>query len=414
MMDGIDQSASAVGDAGASSTQPADAAEQARSNDARFWLAAIADASGDALIGNDLNDIVISWNKAAESMFGYSDNEMIGQPITLIIPQSRIEEELAISGRISRGERVAHFETQRQTKDGRIIPISLSISPVYDAAGKMIGTSKIARDCSERDERVRELNAVVTELKRTNKEVEAFVYMVSHDLKAPLVNLQGFSHELLLSCAELQQAIASLPVAPEITDAIRPIVDEDIAGALGYIGANVSKFERLINALLRLSRTGQQIYELETIDIRRIVESTVALLRSTAEKAGATISLGELPNAVADIVATEQVFANLIGNAIKYLQPGRQGEIEVAGIAEGGMAHYWVRDNGAGIAEQSKARLFQVFQRFHPELGAGDGMGLAAVKRIVERHGGAVWVDSIVGSGSTFHFTLPAADTDQG
>ncbi|WP_337847888.1 MASE1 domain-containing protein [Sphingomonas sp.] len=252
-----------------------------------------------------------------------------------------------------------------------------------------------------------QLGARTEELARKNEEVEAFVYIVSHDLRAPLVNLQGFSRELELSCKELETTLAEAQVAPNVSKTLHTVVEDGIGGALRYIGSSVSKFERLINALLLLSRTGQQEYRIETIDTVALVTSTVDTYRQTIEAAGATVIVGDLPEAQGDMTAIGQVFSNLLGNSLKYLRPGRPGKIEIGGVLEETGLRYWVRDNGAGIPESVRPRLFQIFQRFHPELASGDGIGLAAIKRIVERHGGRIWVDSICERGSTFQFTLP-------
>lgn len=259
-----------------------------------------------------------------------------------------------------------------------------------------------------------QLEARTTELARKNEEVEAFVYIVSHDLRAPLVNLQGFSHELELSCAELETTLAGAQVPPGISASLRAVVENGIGSALRYIGSSVSKFEHLINALLLLSRTGQQEYRMETIDMAALVASTVDAYRQTIDSSAATVKIDNLPDARGDMTAIGQVFSNLLDNALKYLQPGRPGEIEIGGSTTEVGLRYWVRDNGVGIPESVRPRLFQIFQRFHPELASGDGIGLAAIKRIVERHGGRIWADSSFSHGSTFQFTLPTPTTEIG
>ena len=275
-------------------------------------------------------------------------------------------------------------------------------------------TSALEQANSELASTNAELGIRTTELARKNEEVEAFVYIVSHDLRAPLVNLQGFSRELELSCGELETTLAGAELAPETAGTLRSIIEDGIGGALKYIGSSVSKFERLINALLLLSRTGQQEYRMERIDTASLVASTVDTYRQTIDACAATVSIGDLPDACGDVTALGQVFANLLDNALKYLHAERPGIIEIGGVAEEADLRFWVRDNGAGIPDAVRPKLFQVFQRFHPELASGDGIGLAAIKRIVERHGGRMWAESTVDQGSTFHFTLPAPKTEQG
>ena len=189
---------------------------------------------------------------------------------------------------------------------------------------------------------------------------------------------------------------------------MRRIITDDIPGSLRFIRASTTKFQRLIDALLALSRSGRQDYASEAVDVQGIVSTTIDSLRQSITASGARVSSMHLPGAQGDATAIGQVFANLIGNALNYLQPGRPGVIEVGGEMRGDVSHYWVRDNGSGFPPSAQPRLFQVFQRFHPTLASGEGMGLAIVKRAVERHGGKVSVDSREGIGSTFHLTLPA------
>ncbi len=257
--------------------------------------------------------------------------------------------------------------------------------------------------------RTAELAATNRELARKNEEVEAFVYIVSHDLRSPLVNLQGFSRELEASCRQLQEVTERAAMPHSIVQAVSRIIKDDIAGALHFIVASTNKFERLIDSLLTLSRYGRQEYELRELDIRAVVTATTDAAQAQIDRCEATILIGDLPLAMGDSTAIGQVFSNLIGNAMKYALPTRPVEIVLAGVTEQDMVHYWVRDNGAGISDSAQRRLFQVFQRFHPKLAEGEGMGLAIVKRIVERHGGRVWAESQEGVGTTFHLTLPSA-----
>jgi signal transduction histidine kinase len=257
------------------------------------------------------------------------------------------------------------------------------------------------------ERRTEELAMANAVLAQRNEDVEAFIYIVSHDLRVPLVNLQGFSRELERSCRDIEGLLQTAP-SPARGEKIKAILDDDIAGALRYISASTNKFQRLIDALLLLSRTGKHELRLEVIDLRTLVDTTLLSLRQSIERSGAEIAIDPLPAVTGDVTAIGQVFANLISNALKYLQPGRPGQIRIGGESKDGAVHCRVSDNGAGIPASSQRRLFQVFQRFHPELAPGEGMGLAIVKRLVERHGGKVWAESEQGVGTTFHVTLPA------
>jgi signal transduction histidine kinase len=248
------------------------------------------------------------------------------------------------------------------------------------------------------------------ELAAKNEEIESFVYVVSHDLRAPLVNLRGFSEELRASCGELERTVNASGMPEPAAKDVSRILHEDIDGSLHYVTASGTKLQRLIDALLMLSRTGRDDYELERLSVSDIVRATLDVLRVSIDASGARVEVGELPDVHGDLTAIGQVFTNLISNAVKYLQPGRPGSIQIGGSEQqDDMCHFWVRDNGAGMHPNAQRRVFQVFQRFHPELASGEGMGLAIVKRVVERHGGRVWVESEPGVGSTFHVTLPNA-----
>jgi signal transduction histidine kinase len=258
------------------------------------------------------------------------------------------------------------------------------------------------------------LQNTLDELQRKNTEVETFVYIVSHDLRAPLVNLQGFVREVEESCERLRQLAAAAPHTPDHlpsahSQEILKILDGDVAGALRFIGASATKFDRLIKALLNLSRQGRQTYKWTLIDANELVAQTLATMQQQLTESGASISVNTLPQVFADEDSLCQVFSNLISNAIKYRCPDRSLHIDIGGAEESEFVHFWVKDNGLGLPESSKARIFQAFQRFHPQYADGDGMGLVLVQRIAERHGGKVWVESQEGLGSTFHISLPAS-----
>ena len=220
-----------------------------------------------------------------------------------------------------------------------------------------------------------------------------------------------FMGALLLGAWAFHQGTAApqMDLREKLKDvsAVESILNEDMPAALRYISASVTKFQRLINALLQLSRHGRQNYNAQEVDAEELVRSALDLVQLSFAASGGKVSVGRLPRVYGDATALGQVFANLIGNAVKYRHPERPLEVEIAAEEKGAEAHCWVRDNGIGFPPSAAPRLFQVFQRFHPELAEGEGMGLAIVKRIVERHGGRVWAEGEEGVGTTFHFTLP-------
>ncbi|HEY0554573.1 MAG TPA: ATP-binding protein, partial [Thermoanaerobaculia bacterium] len=256
------------------------------------------------------------------------------------------------------------------------------------------------------------LAAANEELRQKTGEVETFVYSVSHDLRSPLVNLQGFSRELDGSVRDLRHLFAGADL-PAATRGRIAAIDRDMTESLRFIQTAVSRSGNIIDALLRLSRAGRIEYQWQPVDVGSVVHRIVDAMRATVEQRGAEVIAGDLPPAWGDPTALDQVFANLIGNALNYLDPSRPGRIEIGARAPGvpgAPITYWVRDNGVGIAEGHQSKLFVAFQRLHGDLAPGEGIGLALTRRIVERHGGKIWVESRDGAGSTFLLTLPAVE----
>jgi PAS domain S-box-containing protein len=259
-------------------------------------------------------------------------------------------------------------------------------------------------------ERTAELERANRDLAQKNAENEMFVYSVSHDLRSPLVNLQGFSKELEKACKWLGELFADESLPAAVRQRGSALLAGEVAKSLGFIQSAVMRLSGIIDALLQLSRVGRVDYRWEAVDVGQVVARVVTAAQGTIAARGASVTVGALPPAHGDRVAVEQLFGNLIGNALTYLDPARPGVIEVGALeAAGGAVTYYVRDNGLGIAEAHKQKIFQAFQRAHPGVGSGEGLGLAIVARVAERHRGRVWVESRPGAGSTFYVSLPAA-----
>ncbi len=259
-------------------------------------------------------------------------------------------------------------------------------------------------------------HAMAASLAEKDRENEMFIFSVSHDLRSPLVNLQGFSRELTLSCEDLRAALAGGDVSAATRTRVDTLLDQDIGTSVQFIRTAVTRLSAIIDALLRLSRAGRVEYRLQSVDVENAVGRVVETLGTTIAQRGAQVNLGSMPPAWADPTALEQVFANLIGNALNYLDPAKAGLVEVGASVPNGkdgdtlanLITYYVKDNGLGVPEAYQAKLFHAFQRLHPDAAPGEGIGLALVRRVVERHGGKIWFESTEGTGSTFSFTLPA------
>lgn len=269
------------------------------------------------------------------------------------------------------------------------------------------------------EERKRELERHTADLSRTNRELkqrneenEMFVYSVSHDLRSPLVNLEGFSQELLMVSQDLRELFEQGDLPPDVKKQGIELVDEDVATSIHFIRTGVSRLSDIIDALLRLSRVGRVDYRWQEVEVEPVVTRITDAMKTTVDEKGARIDAAHLPPTWGDATAIEQIFANLISNALNYLDKERPGLIEVGGeAADDGLNTYYVKDNGVGIPEEHKSKVFQIFQRLQPET-EGEGLGLTLVRRIVERHGGRIWVESVEGEGSTFFVQLPGVSSE--
>ena len=250
------------------------------------------------------------------------------------------------------------------------------------------------------------------DLAQKNQENEMFVYSVSHDLRSPLVNLQGFSRELSNLAGDIRTLLTDERLPEDIRQNAVNLVDGEMNHSIRFIQSAVTRLSSIIDALLRLSRAGRVEYQSQPVELGLVLARIVESVSGTINQKDAEIDVDDLPATFGDPTAIEQVFANLVQNALNYLDPARLGKIEV-GVsarpqdAQYGCTTYYVKDNGLGIPKQYSAKVFQVFKRFHGEVAKGEGIGLAIVRRIVERHGGRVWFESQVGEGTTFFVAMP-------
>jgi signal transduction histidine kinase len=260
----------------------------------------------------------------------------------------------------------------------------------------------------------RAFHEMADKLNVQKQENDLFVYSVSHDLRSPLVNLQGFSEELGRSAADLKSLLHHEGVSAAVRERGRTILTGSIDESLHYIKTAVGRLSRIIDALLRLSRAGRVVYQVQLTDVRPIVSRIIDSLHDSIAGKGAKISVGEMPPAWGDPTAIEKIFGNLIANAVQYLESSRPGRIEVGALATNGasadrhLSVYFVRDNGLGIPEQYHERVFAPFNRLHPDVAQGEGVGLALAARVAQRLGGRIWLESTAGVGSTFFVGLPS------
>jgi signal transduction histidine kinase len=293
----------------------------------------------------------------------------------------------------------------------------------------LVRRSAQARDEAEAQLRDNNLNLESTvqertsDLREANQEIQRFAYIVSHDLRSPLVNIMGFTSELeelrgdiFKRIATLARSASSAPLVPDnATDDAEPALEgpdkqlsQDFTEALGFIKSSIAKMDRLITAILNLTREGRREFQPVQIDTRELIEGIVSTMAHQASEANAEIRIEPLPGIVSDRLALEQIFSNLIDNALKYLRPGVPGDISVRGRTRLGFAIFEINDNGRGIDPKDHQRIFDLFRRAGAQDQPGQGIGLAHVRALVRRLGGTMSVASELHQGSTFTITLPA------
>ncbi|MGH9336074.1 MAG: hybrid sensor histidine kinase/response regulator [Vicinamibacteria bacterium] len=352
-------------------------------------LAAIVDCSDDAIASKTLEGIITSWNKAAEKIFGYTSAEAVGQPITIIIPRERHSEAREVLKRIVRGEIVDHFETVRMRKDGSLVDISLTVSPIKDHEGRTIGASKIARDITAQKRAERELKALYREAEQANRAKDEFLAMMGHELRNPLGAISNSIHLLDQDGSEV------------------------VRFAREVILRQTRSLTRLIDDLLDMGRmmTGKILLRKTALDLSRSVGRAVASMRASGRFKLHDVSLELEPAWVeADEVRVEQIVANLVGNAVKYTPAG--GSIRISVGTEKGDSVLRVEDDGIGVPDDLLSRIFDLFvqgERSLDRTDGGLGIGLSMVRRLAELHGGSAEAFSLgPDRGSRFTVRLPA------
>ncbi len=351
-------------------------------------LATVVRDSNDAITLQDLDGRLLAWNRGAELLYGYTEAEALQMNISTLVPAAERETRIPLAQRLSMGEITESFETQRVTKDGRILDVWMTVTALKDGWGKVHAIATTERDITARKREEQALARQTAELARSNAELEQFAYVASHDLQEPLRKVVSYTNLL----AQRYQGK----------------LDSSADKFIGYITDAATRMQALIDALLTLSRIGRAEVPLEPTDLETVLHQVLADIDTVLADSGAVVTFDPLPTVTANASHMNQLLQNLIGNAIKFhsTDPPR---IHVSAYQKD---HRWVfslRDNGIGIDPQYAERIFLVFQRLHTRAEyPGTGIGLAICKKIVERHGGHIGVESYPGKGATFYFTLPA------
>lgn len=366
---------------------------------AQSTLAAIVESSDDAIVGKTLDGVILTWNASAERMFGYTRDEIVGQSITMLLPPERLGEEVTIVATLRRGERIDHFETERVRKDGRRIQVSISVSPIRDTAGRIIGAAKIARDITLRHQLEHERNALHARERAAREAAEAanlakdaFLATVSHELRTPL-------SPILAWASMLRQGVLD---------------EAKTKKALETIERSARSQAQLIDDLLDVSRiiSGKLRIEVRPADMVAIIHAAVDVVRPAAEAKGIRLQLvldTETGTIAGDPQRLQQVVWNLLSNAIKFTKRG--GRVQVALERVDSHVEISVSDTGQGFDPSFRPHMFERFRQADSSITrthGGLGLGLSIVRHLVELHGGTVHAESPgEGRGATFTVRLP-------
>ena len=351
----------------------------------RAFMAAIVNSTDEAVISTDLEGGILSWNRGATKLFGYSAAEMLGVDVGRLIPPDRDHERATRVAQIAAGVSVEDWETIRVAKGGRLVPVMLTLSGLRDANGVLIGSAVIERDISAikaARERVESANA---ELAGRNAELRDFASVVSHDLRAPLRRLQMF---------------ADMAVAAPGTDA-------EVTDLLQRIRSSADRMEALVIDLLTYARLGSAGTTMRPVDLAAIVAEALEEMQTTLAERHTLVDIGDLPSVDGDPILLRQLFTNLLGNAVKFARPGVKPVISIeASVLPSSLVEIRVKDNGIGFDPSFRDRIFRIFERLATDT-PGTGIGLAICRKITDLHGGTIEAASTPGDGATFIVRLP-------
>ena len=361
----------------------------------RDLLAQVVQVSTDAIYTEDVDGRITSWNAAAEALYRRTAREALGTPAAALSPSDFRAQLSAARDRALGGQQVVRFDTVQQRADGTLVPVGLTVSPLRDAAGTVTGVATSAVDITERarlqaevEHATRQLEAQREVLLRSNRDLEQFAYVASHDLSEPLRVITGYVQLLERRYADL--------------------LDERGERYVQHVVEGCTRMRALIDDLLHYSRFLRIEREAQEVDLRQVAEQVVDGLRSSIDEAGADIVVADLLPVHGDPASVAAALQNLISNAVKFHSPGARPRVEVSTQRNGGWVHLYVDDNGIGIAPEFREKVFRMFQRLHVrEEYGGTGIGLAVVQKVAEQSGGRVWVEDSPLGGARFCVRLP-------
>lgn len=370
----------------------------------------MVEQASDIILLQDEQFRILEANARALACYGYTLRELRAMPSAIELRAPAERGSYLADTRALMGDTGTMYETLHQRKDGSTFPVEgNSRAIVIDGQRYLLA---VIRDISARKQVERERDGLAQAVAATNRELEDLVFVASHDLRTPLLNVHGFGRRLDTLCGELRRHLAAVEPAGTRA-ALASLVEVQIPKALQFVLAGSEQMDRLINGLLRLSRLGRGALRVERLDMNRVAQEAVALHAFSIQSADATVSVEPLPACLGDRTLVIQILANLLDNALKYCDPARPLRVTVTGRADGARAVYCVADNGIGIDPDDQKRVWDVFCRLQPDGPVGgEGLGLCLVRRAAERLQGTTWLESARQEGSRFFVSLPRAASD--
>lgn len=356
--------------------------------------AAIIESSDDGIISKTPMGVITSWNSGAERIFGYRAEEAIGQAITdLLVPPQLIDEEHMMMEKIRAGNVVRHYDTQRRRKDGRIINVSVTLSPIYDTSGAIVGISAIKRDITERMIFGRRLAEQSGELARSHHDLQRFAEVSAHHLQEPTRRIASYAERL----------------TAQLAGKIDGAENDDARQSLQFIAQQARRLKDLLRDVERYLAADQPRGPLARVDVHKVVEEVIARMARQIDAAGAEITIDELPSACIDTPRLADLFSVTLDNALTHGHGEAPLCIAIAGEQLGTRVRYSITDNGPGIATEYQERVFRVFERLSSN-GTGTGIGLAILRRVTEHCGGRAWIEEAPGGGCRVLLELPSGE----
>jgi PAS domain S-box-containing protein len=376
----------------------------------RNLLRTLIDNMPDNIYVKDTKSRFVVANVAVARLMGTTPDGLLGKTDFDFYPKELASKYYADGQNVVRtGKALVDQEEPAVDPQGKRKWYSTTKVPLRNRSGDIVGIVGISRDITARKLMEQDRERLMQTLEFKNKELESILYVTSHDLRAPLVNIQGFSSELSRCCDLIHSALKEKFKDEYISEEVRAVFNNDVPEALGFILTSAKKMDSLLSGLLRLSRLGQVALNIEPLDMNAMLNDVSKSFEFQVQEAGATVNIEPLPPCLGDASQINQIFSNILDNALKYLDESRPGMIRIYAKVQNGQNIYCVEDNGVGIAPEHQGKIFEIFHRLEPDKKDGEGLGLTIVRRILDRHNGKVWIESEPGKGSKFFVSLPSA-----